>query len=51
MTVQITRRQRAENAERPPGGWSDSLAYFGRYEKGFKGPWKGSLVVRWPLGE
>jgi len=32
MAVQITRRERAEDAQRPPGGRSDYLAYFGRYE-------------------
>jgi Lipocalin-like domain len=32
MSVQITRRDRGVDAERPPGGGSDYLAYFGRYE-------------------
>ena len=32
MAVQITRRERAEDSERPSGGRSDYLAYFGRYE-------------------
>jgi Lipocalin-like domain len=32
MAVQITRRERAEDARRPAGGPSDYLAYFGRYE-------------------
>jgi Lipocalin-like domain len=32
MAVQITRRERAEDAGRTPVGPSDYLAYFGRYE-------------------
>jgi Lipocalin-like domain len=32
MAVQITRRERAEDARRPAGRPSDYLAYFGRYE-------------------
>jgi hypothetical protein len=32
MAVQITRRERAEDAWKPAGGPSDYLAYFGRYE-------------------
>jgi catechol 1,2-dioxygenase len=32
MAVQITRRERAEDARRPAGSPSDYLAYFGRYE-------------------
>ena len=32
MAVQIARRERAEDAERPTCGLSDYLAYFGRYE-------------------
>src|SRR5208337_5040413 len=32
MAVQITRRERAEDVQRLPGGLSDYLAYFGRYE-------------------
>jgi Lipocalin-like domain len=32
MAVQITRRERSEDAERLPGGASENLAYFGRYE-------------------
>ena len=32
IAVQITRRERAADAQRPAGGLPDYLAYFGRYE-------------------
>ncbi len=32
VAVQITRRERVGDAQRPAGGPSDYLAYFGRYE-------------------
>jgi hypothetical protein len=38
MAVQITRRERAEDAQRPAGGLADYLAYFGRYECGHGEP-------------